>query len=291
MTNVLNLPGDVVSTEWLAANASHPNLRILDGTYFLPTMKRDAEQEYLAAHIPGALRFDIETVSDHQNPLPHMIPAPDEFAVAATALGVGPDTAVVVYDAHGVMSAARVWWMFRLYGHDRVAVLDGGLPKWRREERPLATGAGVAPPADPPFKPVFRTGMVRTVDAMKLNLKSRAEQVIDARGAGRFEGRDPEIRPGLKSGHIPGSINLPYTDLLTPDATLLPVAEIAKHFESAGLKPGAQVVTSCGSGVTACVLALGLKQIGHEPVAVYDGSWTEWGGRDDAPIATGPAGD
>jgi len=288
MSTPLAYPGDLVTTEWLAAHSDHPDLRILDGTYFLPTLKRDAEAEFLERHIPGALRFDIDKIAEPGNPLPHMVPAPELFAEAASALGIGADTLVVAYDALGLMSAARVWWMFRLYGHDRVTVLDGGLPKWRREERAIASGPS-APVAPRPFKSSFRPALLRKVDDMRANLSGSAEQVIDARAAGRFEGRDPEIRPGIASGHIPGSINLPYNELFAPDGTMLPVDDIAGRFAAAGLKPGAPVVTSCGSGVTACVLALGLKRIGHEPVAVYDGSWTEWGGRADLPIATGPA--
>ena len=287
--NSLTLPGDLVSTDWLAAHLDHPDLRLFDATYFLPHLKRDADQEFLTRHIPGALRFDIEAISDLNDPLPHMIPTPDAFAHAVTALGVSNASPIVAYDALGVMSAARVWWMFRLYGHDQVAVLDGGLPKWLREGRPTIGGAAAPHASATAFKPAFRPAMVRAVSAMQANLTAATEQVIDARSAGRFEGRDPEVRPGLRSGHIPGSINLPYTDIQTAEGVMLPAAEIAAKFKAAGLKPGAPVVTSCGSGVTACVLALGLKQIGHEPVAVYDGSWTEWGGRADLPLATGPA--
>lgn len=289
--NPLTLPGDLVSTEWLATNLDHPDLRLFDATYFLPHLKRDAEQEFLARHIPGAQRFDIDAISNHDDPLPHMIPTADAFARAVTALGVSNKSQIVAYDALGVMSAARVWWMFRLYGHDQVAVLDGGLPKWLREGRAMASGAAAtASPSASAFVPAFRPAMVRDLGAMQANLTAASEQVIDARSAGRFEGRDPEVRPGLRSGNIPGSINLPYTDIQTAEGVMLPPAEIAARFKAAGLKPGAPVVTSCGSGVTACVLALGLKQIGHEPVAVYDGSWTEWGGRADVPVATGPAG-
>jgi thiosulfate/3-mercaptopyruvate sulfurtransferase len=285
----LALPDDLVSTEWLAANLDHPDLRLFDATYFLPNVKRDAAQEFLTRHIPGAQRFDIEAISDHGDPLPHMIPTPDAFAQAVTALGVSNASQIVAYDALGMMSAARVWWMFRLFGHDQVAVLDGGLPKWLREGRATVGGAATPSPGAAAFVPAFRPAMVRAVAAMQANLSSAAEQVIDARSAGRFEGRDPEVRPGLRSGHIPGSINLPYTDLQTAEGVMLPPMEIAARFKAAGLKPGAPVVTSCGSGVTACVLALGLKRIGHESVAVYDGSWTEWGGRADLPLATGPA--
>lgn len=288
--NPLTLAGDLVSTEWLAANLDHPDLVLFDASYFLPHLKRDAEQEFLARHIPGALRFDIEAISDHDDPLPHMIPSAEAFAKAVSSLGVSNASRIVAYDALGVMSAARAWWMFRLFGHDQAAVLDGGLPKWLREGRATVSGPASARPSAGAFAPTFRPAMVRKVAAMQANLTAAAEQVIDARSAGRFEGRDPEVRPGLRSGHIPGSINLPYTDLQTAEGVMLPPAEIAARFKAAGLKPGAPVVTSCGSGVTACVLALGLKQIGHEPVAVYDGSWTEWGGRADLPLATGPAG-
>jgi thiosulfate/3-mercaptopyruvate sulfurtransferase len=285
----LALPGDLVSTEWLSENLDHPDLRLFDATYFLPNVKRDAEQEFLTRRIPGARRFDIEAISDHSDPLPHMIPTADDFARAVTALGVSTASKIVAYDALGIMSAARVWWMFRLFGHDQVAVLDGGLPKWLREDRTTVGGQTATDPSSSAFIAVLRPEMVRSVSVMQANLTTTTEQVIDARSAGRFEGRDPEVRPGLRSGHIPGSRNLPYTDLLTAEGTMLPPPEIVARFASIGLRDDAPVVTSCGSGVTACVLALGLKRIGRTDVAVYDGSWTEWGGRADLPLATGPA--
>ena len=283
-----SLPGDFVTTEWLAEHAANPDLRILDATYFLPNLKRDADAEFLERHIPDAVRFDIDKIKDPSDPLPHMVPSPEQFAAAASALGIDADTCVVAYDVFGLMSAARVWWMFRLFGHDKVAVLSGGLPKWRAENRLVADGPAksVTPRK---FVSAFRPAMLRKIEDIRSNLNSAAEQVIDARSAGRFEGRDPEIRPGIASGHMPGSLNLPFNELVTPTGEMIPANEIATRFKAAGLKPDVPVVTSCGSGVTACVLALALKQIGHPQVAVYDGSWTEWGGRDDTQIVTGPA--
>ena len=276
------LPAAAVSTDWLATHLGDPGLRVVDGTYFLPHLKRDADAEFRARHIPGAVRFDIDDIKDPANELPHMLPDAAIFAAKVGALGLGSDDAIVAYDGLGLMSAARVWWMFRVFGHDNVAVLDGGLPKWLKEGR--AVEAGPATPAPARFTARFRPALVRDLASVASDLESRRAQVIDARSRGRFAGTEPEIRPGLRSGHMPGAANLPFTELLGSDATLLPRDRIEAGFRAAGIDPDRPIVASCGSGVTACVLALGLFLTGRPDAAVYDGSWTEWGGRNDTKV-------
>jgi thiosulfate/3-mercaptopyruvate sulfurtransferase len=274
----------LVSTEWLGGHLRDPDLKVVDGTYFLPNVPRDARAEFEQRHIPGAVWFDIEDIKDPANPLPHMLPSPAEFARKVGALGLGDGDRIVAYDVHGLMSAARVWWMFRVFGHDAVAVLDGGLPKWLREGRP--TDSGPAQPRPASFTPRFRPQLVRDLAELRDELR-RGGQVADARSAARFTGAEPEIRPGLKSGHMPGAKNLPFGALLRSDGTFLPPADIIAKFRAAGVDPGRPVTTTCGSGVTACILGLGLYLTGKDDAAVYDGSWSEWGGRDDTPVATG----
>jgi thiosulfate/3-mercaptopyruvate sulfurtransferase len=277
----------LVTTQWLADNLGRPGLVVLDATYHLPTAKRDPRAEYVREHIPGALFFDVDGISDPDSPLPHMLPAPDAFARAVEALGIGSDDHVVAYDSYGLISAARPWWMFRAFGHDRVSVLDGGLAKWKKEGRPVTDAKSVAA-AGKRFQARLRPDLVRSKDQLLGNLKARTEQVLDARAAGRFQGTAPEPRAGLRSGHIPGSTNLPFNTLLDGQSqTVLPRAALLEQFAKAGIDLGRPVVTSCGSGVTACVLALGLELAGAKRVAVYDGSWSEWGLPGNTPVETG----
>jgi len=285
----------LVSTASLAAELGKPDLVIFDATLYLPNEDRDANALYRAAHIPGARFFDINLLADPDTDLPHMVPSPGRFARLIGEMGVSNATRVVFYDQKGLASAARGWWLMRLFGHDRAAVLDGGLPKWRREDRPVESGepgrplrertgdpASAARPAT--FRPNFRASLLRGIGDLLDNLETSAELVLDARAAGRFAGTAPEPRAGMRSGHIPGSRNLPYTDLLLPDQTFLSPSALRERFIRAGADGGRPVVTSCGSGVTACILTLGLTLAALPSGAVYDGSWSEWGGRADTPI-------
>jgi thiosulfate/3-mercaptopyruvate sulfurtransferase len=279
----------LVTTDWLAAHLSDPDLRVLDGSWHMPQLGRNARAEFIAAHIPGAAFFDIDEIADRGTSLPHMLPTPEAFAEAVGALGIGDGDRIVIYDTRGVASAARVWWTFRAFGHDAVAVLDGGLPRWRAEHRAVESGTPspqVIPmtPVRRRFTPKFRKELVRGLPEMLANLESRREQVLDARSQGRFAGTEPEPRAGLRGGHIPGSANLPYDQLYAADGRLVPSDELRRRFAASGIDLTKPIVTSCGSGVTASVLAFGLHLIGRPDVAVYDGSWTEWGGRDDTPV-------
>ncbi len=277
----------MVSTTWLADHLDDPDLVIVDATWFMPGTPRDARAEHAERHIPGAVFFDIDEISDHANPLPHMLAEPADFAVHARRLGVEPHSTVVVYDAQGLFSAPRVWWNFRVMGHDKVCVLDGGLPKWIAEAHPLEDGwpqrdHGV-------FKAHFDAKLVRSLEATRAALAARREQVIDARSAARFSGEAPEPREGLRSGHMPGAFNLPSASLVTADGTLAD-SETLKHlFAGSGVDLDRPIIVSCGSGVSAAILALGLARLGRWEVPIYDGSWTEWGGRTDTPVATGAA--
>ena len=278
----------LVSTDWLAAHLNDANVKLLDATFKLPGMLPLPKDDYLAAHIPGAVYFDVDAVSDHSDPLPHMFPSAEQFGRDVGALGISNGDTVVVYDAGGWVAGPRAWWMFLAYGHGKVRVLDGGLKKWRAEGRPVDSGEVTPRPAT--FKATFDARRVRTIEQMVANVGSRVEQVIDARANERFEGRVTEPRPGLRSGHIPGSRNLPYNKLFdAATGTMKPLSELRAAFSEAGARLDCPIVTSCGSGVSAAVLTLALYRLGVENPALYDGSWSEWGQADGAPVATGPA--
>ena len=280
-------PKTLVSTDWLAAHLSNPDLRILDGSWYLPAANRDPKAEYDQAHIPGARFFDIDEIADLRSDLPHMAPPPEKFMSRMRAMGVGDGHQIVVYDGFGVNSAARVWWMFKLMGHDDVAVLDGGLPKWQREGREVED-----------LDPVIRdrhmivrvqNHLVRDVTQVSQASKLEDAEIIDARAAARFRGEAPEPREGLRSGHIPGSKNVPFNDLLTAENTMKPVDELRAVFEAAGVDLSKPAITTCGSGVTAAILALAMERMGKTDWSVYDGSWAEWGQFPTLPVATGDA--
>lgn len=281
-------PDALVSTEWLAAHLNAPDVRIVDGSFFLPAQKRDPKAEYVQKHIPGAVFFDIDEIADTDSPLPHMLPSPEKFSARVRKLGLGDGNRIVVYDTSPMTGACRVWWMFRAMGHKDVAVLDGGLPKWEAEGRPVTDDPTA--PRDRHFTARLDNTLVRSIDDVRGLLDSKREQVVDARAAGRFRGETPEPRAGLRSGHMPGAFNLPYTDLLdSKTGTMLPAEQIKARIAGAGIDPAKKVTASCGSGVTACVIGLALYLTGAPEAAIYDGSWTEWGGRADTPIVTGPA--
>ena len=276
----------LTETDELARELDAPDLVIIDASWHMPAENRNAYEEYLTEHIPGAIFFDIDEIADTKSGLPHMLPPPEKFSSRMRSMGIGDGSRIVVYDSAGLFSAARVWWTFRVMGVDDVSVLNGGLPKWKREGRPLESG----PPGSRTarhFTARRNLDLVRDASDIKALLKDRSAEIVDARAADRFTGKAPEQRPGLRSGHIPGSHNLPYAKLLNKDGTFKTGPEIERLFEEAGVDLTKPVVASCGSGITASVLALGLAEIGHRRAAVYDGSWSEWGADQNLPIETG----
>ena len=276
----------VITATELLALLGKPGLVILESTKYLPGETGNAAAEFAAGRIPGARYFDVDAIADTDSPLPHMLPAPGRFARMVGALGIGNDTDIVVYDRGPMFWASRVWWMFGVMGHDRVRVLDGGWTAWRAAKGPVETAAPAAIPAPASFVPSPRATRVRGIGDLVANLATGAELVVDARGAPRFHAQAPELRPGLRSGHIPGAINLPAASLIGPDKTMLPLAELKARIAAAGIDAGRPVVTSCGSGVSATLITLAMVRTGMAPGAVYDGSWTEWGARNDLPIET-----
>jgi thiosulfate/3-mercaptopyruvate sulfurtransferase len=278
-------PKTLVSTDWLAAHLDDPDLRILDASMYLPGTDRDAKAEYEAAHIPGARFFDIDEISDLRSDLPHMAPPVEKFMSRMRAMGVGDGHQVVVYDSAGLFSAARVWWLFRLMGQEDIAVLDGGLPKWQAEARPVED----LPPVvrDRHMTVRRQNHLVRDVTQVSAASKLADTVILDARSAERFRGEAEEPRPGLRKGHIPGSKSLPYTEVLNADGTMKSAEEITALLAARGVEGKTPVITSCGSGVTAAVLNLALERTGHRTHALYDGSWTEWGAFPTLPVATG----
>ena len=277
----------LVSTEWLASELGKNDLRIVDATLFLPEHQRNARSEFESAHIPGAVFMDLDEIVDTSSGLPHMLPASEKFASRMQALGLGDGSRIVVYDSSPLKSSARAWWMLNVFGAHEVAILDGGFAKWQAEGRPVESG-----------KPVVRhrhftawqdNSLVRTLDQIVDNLKTKAEQLLDARPAGRFAGTDPEPRAGLRSGHMPGARNLPSGELFNEDGTWKQGDALRAAFTTAGVDLEKPVVTTCGSGITAASLAFGMHLLGKKDVGLYDGSWTEWGGRSETPVVTGAA--
>jgi thiosulfate/3-mercaptopyruvate sulfurtransferase len=273
----------LASTEWLAARLGADDVAVLDATLYLPNEAKNAREEFARARIPGARFFDINEIADPDTDLPHMVPTPGRFARLVGALGIGNGTLCVFYDQRGIFSAARGWWLMGLFGHDRAVVLDGGLPAWQRAGRTGEAGEA-APPAPAMFRPDFRAQRVRGIGDMLANVADGRELVLDARAAGRFNASVPEPRAGLRGGHIPGARSLPITELLTPSLTMLPPDALRARLADAGADGSRPVVTSCGSGVTAAVITLAMARAGLPPGAVYDGSWSEWGGRPDTPV-------
>lgn len=275
----------LVSTAWLAEHLDAPDVRIIDASWFLPGSDRDPKAEYALAHIPGAVFFDIDDIVDETSDLPHMLPSAVKFASRMRKLGIGDGARLVIYDSQGLFSAPRVWWTFRAMGHEDVAVLDGGLPKWIAEGRPVEDGA--PPPRERHFTSRYSNDLVRDKNQVRRALSSGKEQLVDARPAARFTGEAPEPRPGLRSGHMPGALNVPASSVIAPDGTMKPADQLQAVFEAAGVDLARPIITTCGSGITASILALALARLGRERTPVYDGSWAEWGREGDTEVVTG----
>lgn len=278
-------PKTLVSTDWLGRHLGDPDLRVIDASWHMPDAGRDARAEYEAAHIPGARFFDLDEISDQRSELPHMAPPTEKFISRMRAMGVGDGHQVVVYDSTGMFSAPRVWWLFKLMGKADVAVLDGGLPKWRAEDRPLEDMPPVV--RDRHVTVSLRNDLVRDVTQVARASKLGEPQIVDTRPPERFRGDTPEPRAGLRAGHIPGSANLPFADLVTGEGTLKSPDALSEALRAAGVDPDRPVIATCGSGVTAAILTLAMARIGRDDWSLYDGSWTEWGAFDDLPVATG----
>ncbi|RWR85770.1 Rhodanese-like domain-containing protein [Cinnamomum micranthum f. kanehirae] len=304
-TQTMSSNEPVVSVDWLHANLREPDVKVLDASWYMPDEKRNPLQEYQVAHIPGALFFDVDGISDRATNLPHMLPSEEGFAAAVSALGIENKDGVIVYDGKGIFSAARVWWMFRVFGHDKVWVLDGGLPRWRAsgyDVESSASGDSIlkASAASEAIEKVYKgqsvgsttfhakmqSHLIWTLEQVKQNLEDKTYQLIDARSKARFDGLAPEPRKGIRSGHVPGSKCIPFVQMLDSSQTLLPADQLKKRLEQEDITLDRLVVTSCGTGVTACILALGLHRLGKTDVAVYDGSWTEWGAHSETPVDT-----
>jgi thiosulfate/3-mercaptopyruvate sulfurtransferase len=276
----------LVSTDWLAEHLTAPDVAVLDASWHLPNSGRSAKAEFLSAHIPGALFFDIDEIADTSSLYPHMLPSAEKFSSRMRKMGIGDGKKIVVYDTVGLFSAARAWWMFRVFGKEDLAILDGGFPKWKMEGRPIEDGEP-PPRQERHFTARYQGMLVKDRNEVLRSIRSGREQLVDARSAGRYAGTEPEPRAGVRSGHIPGARSLPYSELVHGDGTLKSASDIDGAFGKAGIDPSQPVIAYCGSGVTAAVLSFGLAVAGHPDHAVYDGSWSEWGSEDDLPIETG----
>ncbi len=277
----------LVSTDWLAEHLDAPDIKVVDGSWYMPAMGRNPKEEFARQHIPGAVFFDLDGISDTDSLYPHMLPSPEKFSSRMKALGVGDGHHIIAYDGAGIFSAARIWWTFRAMGHERVSVLDGGFKKWVHETRPVEQG--ISQGSERHYTARVNNFIVRDKNAMRANIETKREQVLDARSHGRFDGSAPEPRAGLSSGHIPGSLSLPFDLLINEDGTLKDETDLRAHFEAAGVDLARPITTTCGSGVTAAILYLALTSLGHQSVALYDGSWTEWASDPSRPVATGAA--